>query len=180
MRPAPLTGTATTFLRLRLLRVGDATRAPHGDCNFIYIFNTQRNFSRCDPRPSRGLQPNPPSHLHTQSHRCDPRPSRGLQLGIVLKVNCNLLDATRAPHGDCNTIACLIFRCVSTRCDPRPSRGLQLQSIVDKSFVLNRCDPRPSRGQKKNGMPGGRHTVFVFCDVKKVECEHHVGLHQMT
>ena len=113
-------------------------------------------------------------------YRCDPRPSRGLQLGIVLKVNCNLLDATRAPHGDCNTIACLIFRCVSTRCDPRPSRGLQLQSIVDKSFVLNRCDPRPSRGQKKNGMPGGRHTVFVFCDVKKVECEHHVGLHQMT
>ena len=158
MRPAPLTGTATssTFLIPREISV-DATRAPHGDCNQI--------------------------HLHTFIlNRIDATraPSRGLQLGIVLKVNCNLLDATRAPHGDCNTIACLIFRCVSTRCDPRPSRGLQLQSIVDKSFVLNRCDPRPSRGQKKNGMPGGRHTVFVFCDVKKVECEHHVGLHQMT
>ena len=109
------------------------------------------SFYRCDPRPSRGLQPVLlPCGMEltfidaTRAPHGDCNPRRAAVYAAYRPP-----DATRAPHGDCNSIRMADHICEVHRCDPRPSRGLQPKFYPLAIEWLSGCDPRPSRGLQR-------------------------------
>ena len=116
-----------------------------------------QSISRCAILLYTGHKKHPVFLLRIVSfYRCDPRPSRGLQL-FPPNVTFNFT------HG----------------CDPHPSRGLQHHFLLESNHDIYDATRAPHGDKRKTACQVEGIPFLFLCDVK-VECEHHVGLHQMT